>query len=254
MANNNILMRYFICFILFLLTLVIISGCGDDISNIFTETLKITNIKVTPPIVNIGETAVLEATIDYSGDKTVLMYTWKASAGTIGKSGNRVTYIAPNKPGNYTIELMVTDGVISDGEIIEIAVTQQAVPSITMEISTHWPSTDQKDKLAYNVNVKSIVTGRIILHYDITQDQDKFDVFLSIQIGQKTVLEAKAIGAEQPSTAKRTVGDIDVSSAINVPGRYVITFYITPGNRAKNGWLLNEAKLIGVEGTSDPLQ
>jgi hypothetical protein len=253
LKGSGVIMKYFIYLILLTLIIIIISGCSNDISNIFTETLKITNVQVTPSTVSIGETAVLEASVDYSGDKTVLMYTWKASAGTIGGSGNRVTYIAPSKPGACTIELVVSDGVISDGEIIDISVVQQAVPSITMDISTYWPGEAQKDKLAYNVNVKSIVTRKVLLHYDITQDQDKFDVFLTIQIGQKTVLDVKAIGAEQPSTAKRTVEDIDVSSAINVPGRYIVTFYISPGNRAKNGWLLNEAKLIGVEGTSDPL-
>lgn len=245
--------RILIYFALLSFLLVIISGCGEDLS-IFTENLKITYINISQSTIGVGETAVLEASVDYSGDQTLLIYEWKASGGNIGGSGKKVNYIAPNHSGIYTIELVVSDGAVSDGEVVEITVTQQALPSITLDVSTHWPAEAQDDKLGYNVNVKSIATGKVTLHYDITQDQDKFDVFLNIQIGQKTVLNAKAIGAEQPSTAKRTVGDIDVSNVITVPGRYVVTFYVAPGNRVKNGWLLNEAKLIGVEGTSDPQQ
>jgi PKD repeat protein len=245
--------RILIYFILFSIALAIISGCGEDFP-ILTETLKITNISVSQSILGVGETAVIEAFVSYSGDETLLIYEWKASGGTIGRTGKKVNYIAPSQPGVYTIELVVSDGAISDGEIVEITVTQQTLPSITLDLNSYWPAEVQDDKLAYDVNVKTIATGKVTLHYDITQDQDNFDVFLSIQIGQKTILNAKAIGAEQPSTAKRTVDDIDVSKVITVPGRYLITFYVTPGNRVKNGWLLNEAKLIGVTGTSDPQQ
>ncbi len=31
-------------------------------------------------------------------------------------------------------------------------------------------------------------------------------------------------------------GDVDVSGVINKPGRYMITFYIEPGDRVENGW------------------
>lgn len=235
------------------ITLLVIFGCAEEL-DILTGTLEITDLSASQSIIGAGETTLLEATVSYSGDETVLMYTWKANAGSIGGSGNKVTYIAPNNPGTYTISLVVTDGVISDGKTIDIQVAQQSVPSITLDINTHWPATDQKDKLAYNVNVKSVESRKVLLYYDITQDQDIFDVFLSIQVGQRVVLEAKAIGAEQPSTAKRTIDDIDVTNVITGPGRYIVTFYVSPGNRAKNGWLLNEARIIGVQGTSDPQQ
>ncbi len=70
-----------------------------------------------------------------------------------------------------------------------------------------------------------------------------------LEVGQKVILQDMAIGNEQPSTGIRTIRDIDVTDIINKPGQYKITFYIRPGDRASNGWLMNEAKLIGVEGS-----
>ncbi|UCC15908.1 MAG: hypothetical protein JSU58_05905, partial [Dehalococcoidales bacterium] len=137
---------------------------------------------------------------------------------------------------------------------VQINVSQQAVESLILDLDTHWPATAHKDKLAYNVKINKVVSSKVLLYYDITQDRDEFDAFLSIQIDQTIVLQETAIGAEQPSTAKRTVREIDVSSVIASPGRYMITFYIRPGDRVENGWLMNEAKIIGVQGTSDPQQ
>jgi hypothetical protein len=233
--------------------LVVIFGCGEDFP-ILTETLEISNLEAVQSSVGVGETTTVEASVDYSGDETVLMYTWTADAGIISGTGSRATYIAPGNPGTYSIDVTVTDGVISAGKTVDISVGEQAVDSLILDRDTHWPATAHKDKLAYDVRIKSITSGRVLLHYDITQDQDEFDAFLSIQIGQRTILEETAIGAEQPSTAKRTIDDIDVSNVITSPGRYMITFYIRPGDRVQNGWLMNEAKITGVQGTSDPQQ
>jgi hypothetical protein len=248
-------MRYkaVIRFALCCLALAVIFGCGEDFP-ILTESLEISDLKATQSSIGAGETTTINASVDYSGDQTVLIYKWTASAGTIQGSDSKATYIAPSSPGTYSISLRVTDGVVSRERTVAITVGQQFIESLILDRDTHWPAAARKDKLAYNVNIKSVVSGRVLLHYDITQDQDEFDAFLSIQIGQKTVLQEMAIGAEQPSTAKRTINDIDVSSVITSPGRYMITFYIEPGDRVENGWLMNEAKIIGVQGTSDPQQ
>jgi len=235
------------------LLLVVIMGCGDDFS-LLSETLEIDNIEVSQSSIGVGETTVAEAFVSYSGDATVLIYEWSADAGTVGGSDNRATYIAPGTSGTYFITLKVSDGAVSDEKTVQINVGEQAGDSLILDFDTHWPATDQKDKLSYRVNVASVTGTRTLIHYDITQDEDEFDAFLSIEIGQTNVLPEKAIGAEQPSTAKRTVDQIDVSHIVNTPGVHIIAFYIRPGDRVQNGWLLNEAKIIGVQGDVDPLQ
>ena len=250
-------MNHIICLAIILLAITIIVGCGSDFPTIVSnETLNVRELKATQSSVGLGDTTTIEALVDYTGDVTVLMYTWTATGGKIRGTGNRVTYEASNTPGNYTISVKVTDGAISSGNTIEITVTQQSItPTIILDRDTHWPSENEKDKLSYDVKVTRIASGKVLLHFEITQDSDKFDAFLSIQIDQKTVLAEMAIGNEQPSTGKVTTRDVDVSGAIKSPGRYMVTLYIrTPGNRVQNGWLLNEAKLIGVEGSSDPQQ
>ena len=244
-----------ICFVLCLLVLVVIAGCGEDFS-LFSETLEIENIDVSVSSIGPGETTSLEAFVSYSGDETVLLYEWSADAGTIGGTGSRATYIAPGSQGTYFITLRVSDGAVSDENMVQINVGQDTVESLILDFDTHWPAIEHKDKLSYRVNVKSIVGTRTLIQYDITQDKDKFDRFLSIQIGQTDVLPGGevAIGAEQPSTSERTIDQVDVSHIINTPGVHIITFYIRPGDQAQNGWLMNEAKIIGVQGSVDPLQ
>ena len=242
-----------ICFVLCSLILVVIVGCGDDIS-LLPETLEIGNIEISQSSIGIGETTVLEAFVSYSGDETVLIYDWSADSGTIGGTDTRATYIAPGTPGTYFITLMVSDGAVSDEKIVQIDVGGLGADSLILDFDTHWPATEQRDKLSYRVNVTSITGARTLIQYDITQDMDEFDASLSIEIGQSPVLSERAIGAEQPSTAKRTVDQVDVSHIVNTPGVHIITFFIRPGDRVQNGWLLNEARLIGVQGDVDPLQ
>jgi len=246
--------RTVIRFALCSLLLVVIFGCGEDLP-IFTETLEVRNLTAVQPSIGAGETTIIESTVSYTGDETVLLYRWSADAGTVQGSNGKATYIAPENPGAYTVSLRVTDGVISDEKTTTITVGQQSVDSLILDLDTHWPALDSKDKLAYNVNIKSVTSGRILLYYDITQDKAQFDAFLSIEINGAVVLRETAIGAEQPSTAKRTKGDIDVTGVITGPGRYVVTFHLLIlGDVVNNGWLMNEAKITGVQGTSDPQQ
>ncbi len=242
-----------ICFVICSLVLALIVGCGEDPSALL-ETLEINNIEVSRSFIGAGDTTSVEAFVSYSGDETVLLYEWSADAGTIGGSGSRANYIAPDSPGIYFITLRVNDGAVSDEQMVQIDVGQEAVESLILGLGTHWPATNQKDKLSYRVNVTSIVGTRTLIQYDITQDRDEFDAFLSIEIGQSPVLPETAIGAEQPSTAKRTIDQVDVSHIMNTPGVHIVTFYIRPGDRVPNGWLMNEAKIIGVQGSVDPLQ
>lgn len=219
------------------------------------ETLEIKNLKAEKSLLNPGETTTIEVSVSYSGDTAVLMYRWAAEVGSIIGTGKRVNYIAPPvNPGSYSISVTVTDGLISAEKTIGVTVDQQFVDSLILARNTYWPALAHKDKLAYDVRITSLVGGKVLLYYDITQDQDKLDAFLSIQINEKVILAERAIGNVLPSTGIRTMEDINLTNVITGPGRYIITFYIRPGDRAKNGWLLNEAKLIGIKGTSDPQQ
>jgi len=247
-------MRYktIIKFALCSLLLVVIFGCGEDLP-IFTETLEVRNLTAAQSSIGAGETTIIESTVSYTGDETVLLYRWSADAGTVQGSNGKATYIAPESPGTYTISLRVTDGVISDEKTTTITVGQQSVDSLILDLDTHWPALDRKDKLAYNINIKSVTGRKVLLYYDITQDKAQSDAILSIEINGAAVLRETAIG--ELSTAKRTKGDIDVTGVITGPGRYVVTFYLLmPGGVVNDGWLMNEAKITGVQGTSDPQQ
>ncbi|MBD3180966.1 hypothetical protein GF312_01670 [Candidatus Poribacteria bacterium] len=245
--------KFNVALVICLLAMVIIVGCGEDLP-IFVETLDIISLDASQSSMSTGGTATIQALVDYTGDETVLLYKWSATGGTIQGDDNRATYIAPDSPGVYSINLRVSDGVISDEKTIEINVSQQDVESIIMDRDTHWPSTSYEDELAYDVNVKSIETGKVFIHYEIVQDMDRNDAFLSIYVNQTVVLDNMAIGGEQPSTDVITIRNLDVSNVITRPGRYMITFVIIPGDRVENGWLMQEARLDGVIGTSDPQQ
>jgi hypothetical protein len=213
------------------------------------ETLKLNDIKFTNSIVTAGDTTTIEATSEYSGDGTALTHVWTTNAGNIQGSGSKATYRAPEKAGTYSVNVRATDGAISSERTAEIDVEQGAPESSALLISNaHFPAQALKDKLSYNLKVTRIPGTKVMLHFDITQDSDKFDSFLSIEIGDKVILQDMAIGNDQPSTGIRTIRDIDVTNVINGPGQYIITFYIRPGDRTEKGWLMNEASVIGVEG------
>ncbi len=247
--KHKTIIRFALCS----LALAVIIGCGEDLS-IFSETLEIDEIKLGQSSIGTGETTTMEATVYYSGDETALEYDWTVDGGEISGSGSSAVYRAPNTPGTYEIKITVTDGDVSSEEKITISVGQQSVESVILGVSTHWSADELEGKLVYSVYIERVVSGRVTLHYKITQDRDASDAYLRIQIDQQTVLPSTAIGGQLPSTAKVTTRDLDVSGIISSPGRYIITFYIKPANRTNNGWLLNEAKLTGVQGTSDPQQ
>jgi len=218
----------------------------------FMETLKLNDIRFNNPMINVGDTTTIEAMSEYSGDGTALTHVWTTNAGVILGSGSKATYRAPEKAGTYSINVKATDGAISSERTTEIIVEQGAPgSSALLGSNAFFPAQALKDKLSYNLKVTRIPETKVMLHFDITQDNDKFDSFLSIEIGDKVILKDMAIGDEQPSTGIRTIRDIDVTNVITEPGQYIITFYIAPGDRTEKGWLMNEARVIGVEGSME---
>ena len=251
--NTRMIRRAIFWIVLLILISIFIAGCGDDLP-LSTETLKVKDLEVSPASVSVGETVSIKAVVDYSGDVAVLMYDWSADTGAIQGDGSRAIYVAPSTPGIYAINLRVTDGVISSDKTVDIVVVGRSMDTIILDRDTHWQALSHESKLAYSVNIKSITGGKVLLHYEIVQDMDNSDVFLTILIDNNIVLDSMAIGGEQPSTGVVTIRDLDVSNVITAPGRYMIVFSIVPGNRAKDGWLMREAKILGAKGTSDPQQ
>ncbi len=220
----------------------------------YVEKLKVNELRVPESAIIAGDTAVLQTIADYTGDESALTYTWSASAGSIMGTGSKATYKAPDSPGSYSVNVRASDGAIASERTAEISVESPfSSAGLVIDSNKHWPAIAFKDKMSYNVKVNRLTGGKIILHYDITQDKDNYDAFLSIEIGKRVILQDMAIGNEQPSTGIRTIRDIDVSDVITEPGQYIINFYIRPGDRVQSGWLLNSASLLGVEGSSEPL-
>ncbi len=216
----------------------------------FTETLKLNDLKFASPNVLTGDTTTVEAMSIYSGDETALKHLWTTNAGVIQGTGNKAIYRAPERPGIYSVNVRATDGAISSERTAEINVEQgKPESSILISSNTYWPGKDFKDKLSYNVKVIRIPESKVVLHFDITQDKDKFDSFLTIEIDGRVILQDMAIGNEQPSTGIRTIKDIDITNIIKEPKNYKINFYMRPGDRTEMGWLMNEARIIGVEGS-----
>jgi hypothetical protein len=233
-----------------ILPLLIIIGCGEDqLYAPVRGTLKITELTSSATELDSGDTATIECQVEYSGQESFLSYTWSVTSGNIAGNGKQVVYTAPEEPGVQTITITVTDGTVIDQQSITISV--KAISSmITVGSNTHWPAKALDDVLRYEVTIDKVSNNKVELKYDITQDQDKVDTFLSITINGTTVLNKKAIGGFIPSTAERTIDKIDVSNVIRAPGKYTIEFSLELTNLVKNGWLLNEAKLLRVEGTS----
>ena len=234
-------------------SLFIITGCGEEpLYAPARGTLEILELKSNVTELESGDTVTIEAQVKYSGREAFLDYTWNATGGSISGNSKQIVYTAPEEPGVQTITLTVTDGDVIDQQSITISV--KAISNmLTIDSSTHWPAEALNDVLRYEVTVDGVFSNRVELKYDITQDQDKVDAFFSIIIDGTTVLSEKAIGGFIPSTAERTVDKIDVSHFIQAPGKYTIEFSLELTNLVENGWLLNEAKLLRVEGASKQL-
>ncbi|MGB8706553.1 MAG: hypothetical protein WCD72_01190 [Dehalococcoidia bacterium] len=69
----------------------------------------ISSLSPSPSSILYGGSAVLTC-IASDPDGDVVRYSWSASEGSITGVGNKVTWIAPNKGGNYNITVIISDG------------------------------------------------------------------------------------------------------------------------------------------------
>ncbi len=236
-----------------IISILIIAGCGEDeiLYSPVKETLQITTLDSSQTELFPGETMTINSTIEYSGKESLLSYTWQVTGGSIANNGKSAVYIAPDESGEYTITLMVTDDIVDDQKSITVFV-KAAPHTLIIDSNTHWPATTLKNVLQYDIQVDSVFDNWVELKYDIIQDQAQADAFLSISINDVVVndVDEKPIGGFIPSTDKRTIEKSDVSNLIRAPGQYTVTFTLKLASRVERGWLLNEAKLFGVEGIS----
>ncbi len=242
-------MRINLKFIL-LITFVLFISCGDD-EQLYSppkEYLEIKELKSNQTEIEYGETTTITAVIEYSGDESLLSYQWSATAGNIAGKSSSATYIAPDEPGTQTITITVTDEVVIAQETVNIVIKSPAHQLIIGE-NTHWQAVSLNDVLRYDVKVDQIFRDRVELKYDITQDKDEAGAWLNITINGNFVLEDEKIGL--PATPERTIERVDVSNVIKTPGLYTVEFSLSLLKRVGQGWLLNTANIIGVEGTSE---
>jgi len=77
-----------------------------------------------------GSTTLTCMATDPDGD--VVRYSWSASEGSITGVGNRVTWVAPNKGGNYNITVVVSDGKGGESRSDVMVIVSAAVRSTTL--------------------------------------------------------------------------------------------------------------------------
>lgn len=107
------------------LFIALITGCGgeDRPTTPSVAVLEIQALTIEPERLELENTASVHAAVNYSGDLNALGYDWTTSGGEILGTAARVTYVAPNKAGTYTIRLRITDGRLSATEEISVEVT-----------------------------------------------------------------------------------------------------------------------------------
>ena len=116
--NCNI---YIFLNILLLIT-VLISGCDDPIEIKPVDIIEIASLIVDPDTIEIENTATINSTVVYSGNVRMIGYNWSTTGGRIIGDSASVTFVAPKIPGNYTITLKVTDGMISTSKNVLVIV------------------------------------------------------------------------------------------------------------------------------------
>ena len=110
-------------FILLLVVVVILSGCGGTAPPI-NHSPTIVSLTANPPSpieVNQDTTITCYAT-DQDGD--TLTYNWAKTGGTISGSGYTIIWTAPAIAGTYTVTCTVSDGELSNIQVILIVVSE----------------------------------------------------------------------------------------------------------------------------------
>ena len=230
--------------------ILILIGCDTDqtLTPPVRHTVEISELSLTNRTLEAGGTATITATFDYSGDVADLIFRWEASSGQIIGEGSSVTYVASNTPGTHRITLQLTDGFAMAEHAITVEVHPQQ--SLAIDADTYWVGQGETLALKYQINVTQILHQPVILQYDIVQDEARTGAFLNVDIDGVLLVEEEAIGEVDPPERIVIMGQIDVSRIITGQGRYEVTLTLAVVNAVVDGWLLQNAVLIGAEGSA----
>lgn len=230
-----------------LCTICLISACDtNNLLSLDAETLEI-DLQSDTQTLNIGDTTTITATVNYSGDASVLDFEWRASNGRIVGSGNSVVFVAPESAGTNTITLEVTDGNVTESADIRIEVG--IGHAIIANLNRYWQGNNFTQTLSFSLKVDEIFRENIRLRYEIIQDTARAGAFLSININDISVVQDRSIGVVQPNEPQMIGDEVDVSSVITAPGNYELTLTLEIVNVMEDAWLLRNLTIIGVEGT-----
>ena len=230
----------------------IITAC--DTENLLNSDLEMLEIEVESDSQKliIGDTTTLKATVDYTGDHSVLIYKWSADAGRILGNGSTIVYVAPQSAGRYTITLEVTDGNSKKTSAIHIDV--EIGKAIILLPNRYWKGNTFTQQLTFKLSVHEIHRENITLRYEILQDSARIGAFLSIAINDTNIIQDNLIGTVQPDEPVTVIDDIDVSHIITDTGIYEIKMTLDVIDVMDNAWLLKKLILIGLDGTLSEIQ
>ena len=195
----------------------------------------------------IGDTTTLIASVEYTGDLSVLIYKWNAEAGRIIGNGRNIVYVAPQSAGRYTITLEVTDGDTTKNFSLQIDV--EIGNAIILLPNRHWRGNTFTQELTFQLRVNEIHRENVTLRYEILQDSARIGAFLSIAINDSDILHDSQIGTIQPVEPFIVADDIDVSHLITDEGIYEVKLTLDVIDVMENAWLLKKLMFIGLEGT-----
>ena len=158
------------------------------------------------------------------------------------------TYIAPKTAGVYTITLKVRTRYAFAEKSINVEVTDDIIASAPF---AYW-GVNGNERLPYRFKVSAIRRSPILLRYEIQQDSGQPAANLVIKIGKKQVGQ-KQISNAPPRTDALISGEVDITSRINCPEQYKLTFILkTDGAIMEKAWLLQSVQIFGVEGVFLP--
>ncbi|MCG9126732.1 PKD domain-containing protein [Candidatus Poribacteria bacterium] len=130
-SNRQLNCNTYHCLKVLLLTIVLIYGCEDTQELKPEDIIEIGSLTVEPDSIEIENTATIISTVVYSGNVRMIGYNWTTTGGRIIGDSASVTFVAPKNPGNYTITLKVTDGMITATKTVLVNVTLG--PTVVLE-------------------------------------------------------------------------------------------------------------------------
>lgn len=249
--SNRIRLSFLILFPIFYL-IGIITAC--DTENLLNSDLEMLEVEVETDSreLIIGDTTTLNATVDYTGDPSVLIYKWTADEGRILGNGSSIVYVAPQLAGRYTINLEVTDGITKKTFSLHIDV--EIGNAIILLPDRYWKGNTFTQELTFRLRVNEIHRENVTLRYEILQESARIGAFLSIAINNTDILQDNLIGTIQPDEPLIVADDVDVSHLITDIGIYEVKLTLDVIDVMENAWLLKKLMFIGLEGTLSVIQ